>query len=472
MSRLSGLYGRLPVPLQHAAVTAYGLRWRWLRLGPGYRDASAGFVGREWWPAERWASWQRDRVAEVLREAVERVPHYREAWDRAEQRAAVAGDLAGVPLLDKEPLRVDPARFLDRRRRPRRALVFHTSGSTGTPITTYWTVEELRMSMALREARSARWAGVSFSMPRATFSGRLAEPRPDRITTPYRYNAAERQVYLSPFHLRPDTAVHYVSALRRHRTEWATGYAASFGTLARFCLDAGIETPRLRAVITTSERLTATVRGAVGDAFGCRVYEEYSTVENCAFASECEHGSLHVSPECGFVEILAPDGSPAEPGQVGEIVATTLLRRYQPLVRFRLGDLAAWSPEPCRCGRESPVLEQIVGRLEDTVTGSDGREMVRLDQVFNALPHVLAGQIVRHAPDRYTVRVVAVNGFGDAQVEEISRRMRQRLGEVAVEVRTGEALECGPGGKVLGLIDRASAITPIGREEGLGPPTF
>lgn len=455
MSTATAVYGRLPVPLQHAAVTAYGLWWRWLRLGPGYRDASAGFVERERWSAEQWASWQRDRVAEVLRDAAEHVPHYREAWDRAERRAALAGHLTGVPLLDKEPVRDDPRRFLDPRRRSRPGLVFHTSGSTGTPIATHWTVEELRTSMALREARSARWAGVSFSMPRATFSGRLAEPRTHRVTTPYRYNAAERQLYLSPFHLRPDTAVHYASALRRHRTEWATGYAASFGTLGRFCLAAGIAAPRLRAVITTSEPPTGAVRAAAGDAFGCRVYEEYSAVENCLFASECEHGSLHVSPECGYVEILTPDGSPAEPGEVGEVVATMLLRRYQPLVRFRLGDLAAWSPEPCRCGRALPVLEQVVGRLEDVVTGPDGREMVRFHRVFVDLPHVVEGQVVRHAPDRYTVRIVAVNGFGHAEVGEIRDRMRQQLGEVVVEVTVDEPLERGPGGKVRAVIDRA-----------------
>ena len=48
------------------------------------------------------------------------------------------------------------------------------------------------------------------------------------------------------------------------------------------------------------------VRSAVTEVFGCRVYEEYSAVENCVFASECEHGSLHVSPDCGYVEILRP----------------------------------------------------------------------------------------------------------------------------------------------------------------------
>ncbi len=89
-----------------------------------------------------------------------------------------------------------------------------------------------------------------------------------------------------------------------------------------------------------------------------KVYEEYSTVESALFASECEYGRLHVSPEVGIVEILRPDGTPCEPGEIGEVVATCLFRSYQPLIRFKLGDLTAWDPEPCPCGRQMPVIKR------------------------------------------------------------------------------------------------------------------
>lgn len=71
--------------------------------------------------------------------------------------------------------------------------------------------------------------------------------------------------------------------------------------------------------------------------FRCNVYEEYSTVENVLFASQCEHGRLHVSPDIGTVEILRPDGNPCASGEPGEVVATSLIRGYQPLIRYRLG---------------------------------------------------------------------------------------------------------------------------------------
>ncbi|GJQ22200.1 MAG: hypothetical protein HBSIN02_25550 [Bacteroidia bacterium] len=139
-------------------------------------------------------------------------------------------------------------------------------------------------------------------------------------------------------------------------------------------LERSIPAPRtLKSIITTSEKLTPEMRKVMEKAYGCKIYEEYSTVENALFASECEDGRLHVSPDVSIVEILRPDGSACLPGEVGEVVTTVLSRKYQPLIRFRLGDLAAWDDEPCTCGRQMPVIREVVGRIEDVVVGPDGR---------------------------------------------------------------------------------------------------
>lgn len=299
------------------------------------------------------------------------------------------------------------------------------------------TVREIRNSLALREVRSARWARVSFQMPRATFSGRLVEPDPESRGPFYRFNLIERQAYLSAFHLRADTASFYVDALRKHRIQWLTGYAVSYYVLAKFILEKGLKVPPLKAVITTSEKLLPEMRQVMQDAYGCRVYEEYSTVENVLFASECQHGRLHVSPDVAIVEILRPDGTPCQSDEMGEVVTTSLVREYQPFIRYRLGDLAIWDATPCPCGRTMPALKEVVGRIEDVVIGPDGRQMVRFHGVFLDQPHVREGQIIQEALNRIRVRIVPTNGFGSADSRAIIHRVQQRLGsrvEVIVEL--------------------------------------
>lgn len=437
MGRADALYAHLPTWAQHVAVTAYGAYWNRVRFGRGYRGFVDGYKARDRFTHQDWARYQNEELRRVLQIAATRVPYYRQTWTPDQHRAANAGRLEDIPLLEKEPMRADAKAFVRDDARER-ALVFHTSGSTGTPIASMWTATEYRNALALREVRSANWAGTSFSRPRATFSGRIVEPDPDSRGPYYRFNFIEKQVYFSAFHLRRETARQYVEALRRHRIEWITGYAVSAYLLARFIIEErlSIDAP-LQAIVTTSEKVTANMRKTMEEAFGCPVFEEYSTVENAVFASECEHRRLHVSPDAGVVELLAPDGSAVPPGVAGEVVATCLIRDYQPLIRFRLGDLAMWSAEPCPCGRAMPVIEEVLGRVEDVIIGPDGREMVRFHGVFSDQPHVREGQIIQESLSLIRVRVVPAEGYSATDTTNIVARMHQRLGhgvDIAVEL--------------------------------------
>ena len=436
MGLVDRLYKKMPLIAQHGLVSLYGGYRYWLRFGPGYRAACQIFSQRMMYDAGRWQAWQHQQCQQLLTMAAQQVPYYQQTWAKPERKAAQAGYLSEIPLLEKDVVRTNPRLFLRQDQRPRHCLTFHTSGSTGTPITTIWTVPEVRASLAVREIRSAGWAGVSFKMPRATFSGRVVEPDPHSGGPFYRYNALEGQVYLSAFHLRPDTAAAYVKALRKHTIEWLTGYAVSIYLLAKFILENNIPPLSLKAVITTSEKVIPEMRRVMEAAYGCRVYEEYSTVENVLFASECEYGRLHLSPDVGIVEIVRPDGSPCSPHEVGEVVVTGLMRRYQPFIRYRLGDLAAWDDLVCACGRQMPIIKEVVGRVEDVITGPDGRQMVRFHGIFVDQPHIQEGQIIQEAVNRIRVKVVATNGFGLADVQSIVERVQQRLGcqvEVVVE---------------------------------------
>ena len=56
---------------------------------------------------------------------------------------------------------------------------------------------------------------------------------------------------------------------------------------------------------------------------------------------------------------LLPDGVE------GELVFTSLTREAMPLLRYRTGDLASLSREPCACGRTLARISRIKGRTDD-----------------------------------------------------------------------------------------------------------
>jgi len=52
-------------------------------------------------------------------------------------------------------------------------------------------------------------------------------------------------------------------------------------------------------------------------------------------------------------------------GEVGELVFTTLTKEAMPLLRYRTGDLASVTREPCPCGRTFARMSRVVGRTDD-----------------------------------------------------------------------------------------------------------
>jgi phenylacetate-CoA ligase len=141
-------------------------------------------------------------------------------------------------------------------------------------------------------------------------------------------------------------------------------------------------------------------------------------------------------------------------------VATSLSRLYQPFVRFRLGDLAAWAREPCPCGRALPVLEGVIGRIEDVLVGPDGREMVRFHGVFVDQPHIREGQVIQEGLDLIRVKVVPAPGFGPDDVRDVESRIRQRLGDVRVEVDVVDDIPRAPSGKFVAVVSRLNRSDP------------
>lgn len=451
-------YKFLPLIFQNVAISLFGLYWHWLRFGGNYNSFEMGYKNREKYSSSEWKDFQHKSLQNLLTLSAEKVPYYSRVWTNEQKLAALKGDLSKIPLLEKDPIRANPFDFVRNDIKPLYKVTNHTSGSTGTPIATIWKPSEMREAYAVRETRSANWAGVSFKLPRATFSGRIVEPDPNSGGPYYRYNFAEKQIYFSAFHLRLDTAQFYIEALKDHNIQWMTGYAVSFYLLAKFVLEQNLKVPPLKAVITTSEKLTSEMRIVMEKAYGCRIYEEYGTTEHALFASECEFGRLHISPDVGIVEILRSDGSPCDPCEVGEIVTTCLVRKYQPMIRYRLGDLGSWDNKPCPCGREMPVIKEVVGRIEDVIIGPDGRQMVRFHGIFVDQPHIIEGQIIQEKIENIRVKIVPTNGFDINDEEDVINRVQQRLGkEVNVVVELVNEIPRTKSGKFKAVI---SLINP------------
>ncbi|MEN8142837.1 MAG: phenylacetate--CoA ligase, partial [Thermodesulfobacteriota bacterium] len=92
-----------------------------------------------------------------------------------------------------------------------------------------------------------------------------------------------------------------------------------------------------------------------------------SEVMGPGVAGECqERNGLHINEDHFLFEVINPETlEPVEPGEVGELVITTLTKEAFPVIRYRTRDLSRLLPEPCPCGRTLTRMQRVMGRTDD-----------------------------------------------------------------------------------------------------------
>jgi phenylacetate-CoA ligase len=99
---------------------------------------------------------------------------------------------------------------------------------------------------------------------------------------------------------------------------------------------------------------------------GLHVYQSYATADLGLIAYETSSREGMVIDEGVVVEIVRPgNGDPVGPGEVGEVVVTTLNPAY-PLIRFGTGDLSAVLPGQDPTGRTNTRIKGWLGRADQT----------------------------------------------------------------------------------------------------------
>ncbi len=443
---LKRFYDAAPVGAQNLMVTAFSVRLDRQRYGGRFREFQELMEEAQWWEAPRMAEWQDSRLRSVVAHAYSHVPYYRELFDQRGLKPAdiqTRSDLVKLPLLTRDTVKRRLPELLSGAIPESRRAEGHTSGTTGSPLTVFYSADMMHVNYAALD-RQYRWAGVRMAKwgdRVAVIRGNIIVPLAQRRPPFWRMNYIHRQLLLSNFHLAPDNLPHYFAALRAFSPAVLDGYPSSVYVLAKVLLNRGERLP-LKAVLTSSETLFDFQREAIEKAFECRVFDYFGAAERVVFATECnDHGGHHLCEEYGITEFLDEDGEPVPAGQEGFLVGTTLHNLAMPLLRYRTSDRSALKTTPCRCGRPLSLMEDVATKAEDLLRLSDGRLISPsvLTHPFKPLDCIEASQLVQTDLDRLVVRLVPTPAYSAADGQHLVSELKARLGQdmrIDIELRT------------------------------------
>lgn len=273
-------------------------------------------------------------------------------------------DIKRLPLTTKNDLRLSyPTGMLSVD--PDQVLRMHTSsGTTGKPIAIVHTREDVDcwaelMARCLYMA-GARPSDVFQNMTGyGLFTGGLGlhygAERIGMWCIPAGAGNTARQITLiRDFHV---TVIHATPSYAMH--------------VAERMLDEGDDPKSLgiKIAVFGAEPYTEEMHLKLQDLYGFKVFNSYGLTEmnGPGVAFECEYqNGMHIWEDAYLVEIINPVTlEPVEPGEVGELVLTTLRRTAMPIIRYRTRDLTRFVDGECECGRKHVRLARFVGRSDD-----------------------------------------------------------------------------------------------------------
>ncbi|WP_425404349.1 phenylacetate--CoA ligase PaaK [Hwanghaeella sp.] len=391
------------------------------------------------------------RMKRSLTRAYQNVPHYKSKFDAHGVHPDdfhTLDDLKKFPFTTKEDLRVTYPYGLFAS--PMRDIVrLHaSSGTTGKPTVVAYTKGDIDV-WAQVMARSIRAGGgtpndiVHVSYGYGLFTGGLGAhygaERLGATVIPMSGGQTEKQVQLIR-DFRPTIIMVTPSYMLALADEMER-----IGLSPEEC--------SLEVGIFGAEPWTEEMRTTIEERTGMQAVDIYglSEIVGPGVSMECieSKDGLHIWEDHFYPEIINPDtGEPAEDGELGELVFTTLSKEAQPIIRYRTRDLTRLLPGTARSMRR---MEKVTGRTDDmliirgvNVFPSQIEELILKDD--RLAPHYQL-EVHKEGPlDKLTVNVESRKPADEAAATAMSMDLAHHIKSLvgvsaAVQIKPAGAVE-------------------------------
>ena len=415
----------------------------------------------QWWsPSELWGH-QLPHLRNLLEHALNNVPYYQRLCSQSGLEIPLELTpefIQRIPISTRVAVQ-SAGHLLEAREIPPdhgKSTFGTTSGSTGQPVRfaatditrTMWLAFALRDHLwhsrdVTRKLSAIRWFPRGFAEPPLG----VVSPNWGGIVDPvFESGTSSTLNVAAPLEQQ-------IAWLVQEQPDYLLSFPSNLAALAEYCVAHGITLPNLREVRTIGEGLSDSHRTLFLEAWGAKTSDIYTCEEAGYLALQCPRfDHYHVQAENVILEIVDEQGQACAVGQTGQVLITTLHNYATPLIRYEVGDMAAFG-EPCPCGRGLPVIRKIHGRKRNRLRLPSGRsefpylgEHGEIEALTGLAVHQF--QCVQNSLEEIELKLVTARPFTDQENAKVVRLMQDRLGHPFRIVCTFHAsIPKGPTGK-------------------------
>lgn len=310
---------------------------------------------------------QSERLAATVKRCYENVPFYKRKMDelgvKPEDIKSV-DDVTKLPFTTKHDLRDEYPYGLQAVPMSEIKRIHASSGTTGKPVVGTYTQADLDMwSECVARVLAVGDIGpgdvVQVAYGYGLFTGGLGAhdgaAKLGAVQLPTSAGNSQKQIMLmqdmgtAAICCTPSYALHLAEVMEKNKVD--------------------VSKLKLRVGFFGAEPWTWGIRRELEAKFHIKAIDIYGLTEMCGpgVGGECEYqDGTHVWEDMFLPEILNPETlEPVAPGEVGELVITSLCKEAMPILRYRTRDLTSLIYEPCKCGRTAVRMGKVLGRSDD-----------------------------------------------------------------------------------------------------------
>ena len=317
-----------------------------------------------------------NELKNVVKFAKQRIPYYTNSFESiidVDQTTSTAELLQSLPILSRRDVQenFDGLYFKSPDHDPNDYAIQSTSGSTGKPVSV---MKFAPLYSAEYDALTlTEWQLNNRDTSKTISTFRIVDKEVDEVPLgpPLSYIGSTR-LHTSRSVLKR-TIPELLDELHRLRPDYLFVNGIVARQLALAQLESDYKPIKIEQFLTVSDRVDPQLRELIFDVFGGRIIDRYSSEEFGYIALQCPvHNHLHICSPSLIVEVVDEDGKACDVGVPGRVLVTSLHNFAMPLIRYDIGDIAEFG-EPCEAGITWPVLNQVNGRVRDSITLPNGK---------------------------------------------------------------------------------------------------
>jgi len=390
----------------------------------------------------QWKSfeWLKDQQEIQLRNLVNfvyrNVPYYSKLFNQIDIKPSdinTIEDLERIPILTKQIIKENWQDFIPKNINKIKYVNGSTGGSTGVPLRYRMSVEDYERGIALLYICFA-CGGYNLGDKLAVIAGSSLVPTAKSETKRKIQDFFLNIRHYSSFEMSEENLFKYFYDVNKWKPDIFRGYPSSIYFFSKFIQDNNLKLNfQPKAIFTTAEKLFDKQRILIEEIFKAKVFDNYGLNDGGISAFECEeHNGLHVGTERAILEIVNDEGKHVIE-QDGKILATSLYNYALPFIRYDTGDLGIISASECSCGRKTPLLKKISGRITD---------FLKLNNVVIGSPvlTILMGkfdieqyQIIQNSPSSIICKIIRGKTFKIEDENFIKKSFYSHVGDISIK---------------------------------------